>query len=313
MKDLVDRRRDIMRTLAKQSDHVDHMMKDRFSGESEKQKEIQNRMAHIAEQILAQEHEDMEEKVRRIEESTRKHGEVHVRLQQARQEQAQKLSEQRTKFSGKLGEVDDTAAKREQEREQQFLERAAELEAAHARKAQRAKDAVQVSKENREKQLTRWTANQQKNTEGRKDMVKGLRSKIREGQQKSSTVREQYLDELVFSRSANRAVVQELVDANKARNARSQDSSREQTLAKVERDRARADTSSDFKRQIEIKRVAVIKECMDSRTKVEELHGLDPTNGETSAKRINEILTHLGLEPWSPPKKAKEEEEGQQK
>lgn len=313
LKELVDKRRTIMKTLQKQGDHVSKMLEERFSGESEQQQEIQSRMAKIAEQTMTKEKTNYEKNLKRVEEYHVRQEEVQQRLMKQREDFGNRLTDRRKKFSGKLNEALDQQAQKEHLHEEQFLDKAAKLEAAKAAQDLRAKEVMDKIAEQRDKQLTRYVANVEKNRIERRTELKKWRSKTKEGQQKAVACREHYHEELVFSKSANRFMLQELVDANKVRLARAQDSSREQTLAKVERDRARTDAADELKRRIDSRRIDLIKESMDSRAKVEELNGLDPSAGETNTRRINEILTQLGLEPWSPPKKAKEEEDGQQK
>jgi len=312
MKELAQRRKDISARLASQGEHVAAMLKDRFSGESEKQQEIQNRMAKIATQAMAQEQADLEKNAHRIEEAVQRSHEVETRLVQAREEQALKLQERRIKFSGKLGVVSAAQAQKEQEREKQFLEKAEKLQASKLALTTKAKEEADANKEARDKQLVRWTTNRQRIGGEKRREFKELRSKFSECQQKVEAGREQYMEEQAFAKTANRTVLEELVDANRARLARSLESSREQTLAKVERDRARTATAEEQKKQIERERMAVIKDSMEGRTKLEELRKLDPTAGQTHERRMNEILEHLGMDPWSPKQTVKEGEEGQQ-
>jgi len=319
LKGLRERRGEITAKLAQADERVnqllaepgpigDQELRDKYHQFREK---YHARFARIAEWRMTHEQEELRERAEKFERALQHHEGVAERLQRTREEDQIRLEEQREKFSGKVEKVAETQAAEDREREKKFLDHAKRMQEARDIANTKNKDKVEGVKANRAKQLAKWTTNRQSIVQHKRQYMKDLRAKLAEMPVKAEELREQHLEESLSTKIVSKGMVTEIVEQNKARISRGDEAARKQTLAKIERANARAETVAEHKRQVEALRTQVIKESMQDKMRVEELRRLDPSMTEASTRRVNDILGRLEL-PTLKTKAAKEGEEGQQ-
>jgi len=310
---LKQKRDEINAKLSEADERVNKLLEERANGtgDQEFREKTRKRFARIAEWRLTHEQDELKEKAEKFEKGVQHHQGVTERLQKAREEERIRLEEQREKFSGKLDKVVEKHALEELDKRDKFFKHSEQMTEARGRAAESTKEKIESLQAARAKQLTKCTTNKQSIMQKKRTYINELRAKLAEMPVKAEELRERHLEESLSTKLLTRGTITQIVEQNKARISRGDETSRKQMLAKIERAKAKAETSAETKRQIEALRTQIIKESMHDKAHVEELRRLDPGATEASSRRVNDILQRLDL-PTLKTKALKEGEEGQQ-
>lgn len=313
LRQLKARRDEITSKLQRGDEHVHKAVEDKEGAAQGRFQEVRSRVAAIAERRMTDEQADLEAKARRYEEALRHEAEVEDRLNQVRLEVKAKLEERRLRLAGRSERVAETHSQQDRKKDSLFVERAKKVDVARKLAAAKSQEKVDSVKAAQEKQHAKWLTNRQNQRKERKEHIAKLTQHIAEHMDKATEGRDRYHEELVFTRSANRGMLLDFVEQNKARIERSDECARKQTLAKVERELAKKETAITQIEGLQAYRLQVTREAMLGRTKVEELKRIGTTAGVASTKRVNEILKELAMPPLASTTFSKEGDHGEEK
>jgi len=302
----------------------DSVVKQKEKGEAITKREEEKKVSHEQHraekaekrdhfQDLVRQHEQatFERKVQRYESDQQKDKDLAERLQRQQQERREELQERQYKFAGKVQQAIEEQLQQEANRNNNFLERVTKVDKAREMAVANRNETVEAIKARREKELTKWGTNRLHIQQERKEKHVGRKKANAEGQEKAEANRDRYLEEQLLARSGNRGLLLDVVDQNRSRNQRAEEHAMNQALAKIERDALKKDTDKLQREQVQAYRGEVIKDFMHGRQRVEELRRIDPQKGESSKKRVNDMLREFNMAPLKEGK-PKEGEEGEQ-
>lgn len=287
------------------------VVNDRQSGESEKSRELSGRFARIAERRIAHEQALEDEAIRRHTETTRREREVQERLAAKSQLMQDKVEERRGKVSGRGEKVQEAFLAQEKEREKTFKDSLEKMESARLQSQERINEITEKARAQREKEFNKFKTNRQTLVKEWRQKQSALRSEVESSHTKSVEIRSKFFEDTVYAKAANRGIFRDVVELNKAKLQRSEESSREQTIAKLQRNMARDEMLEEQRKQIIKSRTAVIKGSMADRMHLEHLKNVSKDTKEASVRRVNDMLRALDM-PELPKSTSKEGDEGQQ-
>jgi len=238
---------------------------------------------------------------------------------EARQlEMLQRQEQSATDTTSKAQIVQEYQQRKITKREDEFVEHMKRVTEGQSTREQNLKLASEKVRERREKQQTKWMQNRQaKSVERRGWAAKKKQEFAASLERKAATVRE-YREQCSTPRMLTRTIYNELVDQNRDRIQRVDESFRERTMQQIIDNKMRAESIEDQRRQVGEYRVDAVRERWYGKVQIEDLKDCmrnatpDQLRGNAPS-RLTDILQDLGVTMPEPKNEKEGEEEEQQR
>lgn len=302
MKEDIAKRKETLKMLDESEKRVTKQADERRQACIKEAEERRKKMAEIAQKSLDIQQALEDDILRKAAIAAEKQTQRQERLEKAAHEA---LQSKRSKFADKMGQVSDTLKDQQMEREKTFKEHQERLERARQASRDHQADVSDRARTNREKEHEKWNSNRERAKKDNNDKVKKLRAELDDSHQKSIDVKEKWLEETVYKQLKTKGCMDEIVQQNKARIARSEECAREQTLAKIRHTKEKISSQEEQRNEAMKYRTAALRDEMVERTQLNEVKTV---MRDASTKRINQLLKEMGM-PILPTEGVKEEGE----
>eukprot|EP00747_Dinoflagellata_sp_TGD_P193060 gnl/TRDRNA2_/TRDRNA2_58743_c0_seq1.p1 gnl/TRDRNA2_/TRDRNA2_58743_c0~~gnl/TRDRNA2_/TRDRNA2_58743_c0_seq1.p1 ORF type:complete len:509 (+),score=168.54 gnl/TRDRNA2_/TRDRNA2_58743_c0_seq1:88-1614(+) len=301
-----EKRKEIMTKMKSDAERVGKKKDDDRSMWNGIAEDRRRKMADIATRNMENLQADQQ---RRVEEHQDRERELEMRMQAVAERREAQVSDKRTHMDNKMREVSNLQVQQAQDRENAWKETSRKLTAAREQAVVNKKELVEQVKTKKQVFLDKYTTNRQNLRQQRREFVNKLKAEVNESTARVAQVREQHHAGTLGRAIDQREVMKSIVAENKARLERSQDCVREQTLAKIQATREKADTLISQREELSAYRIFAQKEYMIGRAQLEELK---LAMRDSSLGKANNILKELDIAPIEK-RVVKEGEEGEQK
>mmetsp|Transcript_27071 Transcript_27071/g.62602 ORF Transcript_27071/g.62602 Transcript_27071/m.62602 type:complete len:484 (-) Transcript_27071:69-1520(-) len=301
-KEEVANRRKVLEKMQESSKRTQKQLDVRMKRLEEARDERMKKMAQASERNEKHEMEEQQSKLKQHHQVLERRKELDAWKEKQREETLKASEERSTRFMQRMQQVEEALKEQLALREKACLETLDKLEKARQAAAQAKDDVIERVKLHREKEEKKWAENRRRVAEARREKVSTWKSSLASKDERGQTLREQYLANTVGEKAANRALFREIVDMNKERLQRSNDTARELTLAKIQVGNAKLDAEKEQRNKALKYHAEVLKETLTHRALVGELSLAAPP------KRVNQVLQELGMEARALPPEGKVKE-----
>jgi len=292
-------------TNDKVSNNLEALLKERESRRGETQAKVEENQRRL------EKHQEMEEeaKYRKHMNNAKRMDELEGWIERRDKDLAKAQMDAKAHFSDRIHIVEEKKAAEAQERQKTASMHWKKLEKARENAALAENAKAENAKEKRTQRLEKWTLNRQAKNKERRTRQQQLQSALNMSAERSAQLVNEYREATIGRYAGVREIFTELVQENKERLDRSDETTREHRIGRITFEKARTESREDQKRQATCYRVEAFRERVAGQTQVEELHHLlnlslraqSPRSGgrnsatPTIRNRVDAILTELGV------------------
>jgi len=286
-----NKRKETMRKINETNERVTRQWEEKKQAWQNLSEERRRKIAEIVQKSMDIQKGVEDENIRKFEIMRQKQSEREERMQKAAEEA---LHQKRSKFADKMTVVSKKMQDKQDQRERTYEENLKRLEQARQAGKLHQEEVAERVRTAREKEMDKWQANRESRRKETQEKMKKLKAELSDSHAKSLEVQQRHLEETVYRKADLNRSFHDLVEQNKARIGRAEESAREQTLAKIRHTKDKRSTQLSAQMQVINYRNNAIREELIGRT---HLNQLKLTMQDASTKRVNQLLKEFEMPP----------------